>query len=427
MNTNAILIKNGRVIDPKTGRDEVMDLLIRGDTIDQIGIIRAREGMTLIDAEGKLVIPGLIDMHVHLRDGGQNAKETIKTGTLAAVAGGTTRVMTMPNTSPPLDCSESIKAYRGIIQKDACISVNIVAAISKKLEGKVLADFSQYPALGIRFVSDDGFDIDDETLLEEAYRQAAQWKLTVMTHPEVHSIAPTGVVNEGDISQKLGVPGQPNEKEWKAVERGIRLALKTGARAHFTHLSTKESIELIRKAKRESIMITCDVTVHHLALTEESVLRQKGLAKVNPPLRTEEDRLALIDGIRDGTVDAITTDHAPHCEAEKKVELTKAAFGFSEVELRLPIALTELYFKQNIDLMHVIHLMTDRPAKLMGLKTGCFETGQPADVVIVDLKAEKTVDRHKLVSKGKNSPFHGVTLRGWPIMTIVAGEIKWKK
>lgn len=407
-------------MDPETGRDEVTDILIEDDKIAKIGQIEPEDGMNVNDMTGKLIIPGIIDLHVHLRDMEQSEKETIETGTKAARKGGVTTVFCMPNTTPKLDNSETIKKYLELI-KNARISVHIVGAISKGLSGQELAEIDSYPDLGIRFITDDGCDIDDEELLEQAYQKARDLGLIVMTHPEMMNIAPNGVVNEGKVSKKLSVPGQPNEKEWKAVERGIRIAIKVGARAHFTHLSTKESVDLIRKAKQTSDLITADATPHHFSLTEDEVLKSGSQAKVNPPLRTEEDRLTVIEGLKDGTLDCIVTDHAPH---EKKTDdLTTSAFGFSELEISLPASITELHFNQGMDLMDVISLMTIKPAKLVNLNVGRLQEGFPADITILDLDEEKVVDSSQFVSKGKNTPFNGKTLKGWPVMTITKGMV----
>ncbi|MFH0820249.1 MAG: dihydroorotase [Candidatus Peregrinibacteria bacterium] len=418
-----LLIKNGRVMDPASGLDEVADVFVNDGKIVEIGSFKAVEkdlpagqaGVEVIDATGKLVIPGVIDLHVHLRDMEQSEKETIATGTAAAVAGGVTTVLCMPNTVPRFDNSEIIHYYHGLIEKSAKNHVLIAGAITARCEGKALADLSQYPGLGIRFITDDGFDVDDEELLEEAFKKAAKLGLIVMVHPEVMSMP--GVVNEGKVSKKLGVPGQPNEKEWKAVERAIHFANTTEAYVHLTHITTKESAELVRKAKKTMKNVTCDATPHHLMLTEEAVLRLGSLAKVNPPLRTETDRQALIAAAKDGTIDCIVTDHAPH--EEKDPDFTKAAFGFTGLETLIPAILTELYFNQKMDLMKVIGLLTSAPAKLAGLPSGRIAPDAPADLTIIDLNLEKKADRQKLVSKGKNSPFHGMTLRGWPVRTII--------
>jgi len=417
---NPILIQNGRVIDPESNRDEVTDILVVGEMIEKIGKIEVEDGMEVIDAKNLVIIPGVIDLHVHLRDMEQADKETIESGTLAARKGGVTTVFAMPNTSPTLDSSVAIERYQELTKK-AHVETHLIGAITVGLGGQELAALEDYTKLGLHQISDDGRDVDDEGLLERAYLKAKELGLLIITHPEMHSIAPEGVINEGKISQQLGVPGQPNEKEWKAVERGLKLALKLGVRAHFTHVSTKESIELIRQAKKNSDLITCDVTPHHFSLTEERVLEVGSLAKVNPPLRAEEDRLAVIEGIKDGTVDLIATDHAPHREQDKTEDLKTSAFGISQLETSLASTITELHFKQGIPLIDVIRLMMLHPAQLTGLRQGRLKEGHPADLVLVDLMEEKKVDRMKFISKGRNTPFEGMILRGWPRMTMVRG------
>ena len=417
-----LLIKNGRIIDPETNKDEISDILIVNDKISKIGKIEDIKNVKIIDASNKVIIPGIIDIHVHLRDMEQSDKETVETGTEAAIKGGVTTVYCMPNTSPKLDSVKNIKKYQKLIN-NAKIDVHIVGAITHSLMGKELADINSYSDLGIQMITDDGFDIDDESVLEVAYKKAKELGLIVMTHPEMHSIAKDGVINEGKISKILNIPGQPNEKEWKAVERGIRIATKIGARAHFTHISTKESVDLIRQIKKTSDFITCDVTPHHIFFTEKEVLEKSSMAKVNPPLRTEADRLSLIEGIKDGTVDLIITDHAPHTEKDKSGSLENSAFGFSEIEISLPVCLTELYHNQGIDLIKVIELMTLAPAKIMNIPVGRIQEGLIANLVIVDLNTEKKVDRNQFISKGKNTPFHGEKLKGWPKTTIYRGNV----
>ena len=410
-------------MDPETNLDKVTDILIENGVISEIDPVDKPLDAEAMDAKGKIVIPGVIDLHVHLRDFEQSYKETVKTGTMAALKGGVTTVFTMPNTKPPLDNPDSIKKYQNIINMDSAINTHIVGSITLGQKGRQLADFSQYRDMGIRMVSDDGADVNDEEVLEKAYAQAKENDLILMTHPEMNGIAPDGVINEGKVSKKLGVPGQPNEKEYKAIERGIRLAVKTGARAHFTHISTKESVELIREAKKKSDLITCDTTPHHICLTEDEVIKKGGMAKVNPPLRTEEDRLTLIEGIKDGTIDAIVTDHAPHGMEEKEKDLIHAAFGYTGIEILVSATITELYHRQKIDLMKVISLLTFNPAEIVDLGSGRIQPGAPADLTIIDLDSEKQVDTDEFVSKGKNTPFNGMPLKGWPIMTVYKGRI----
>ena len=410
-------------MDPSTERDEVTDVLVVNQDIGAVGFIKPDKETNIIDATGKLVIPGVVDLHVHLRDMEQSHKETIETGTKAARKGGVTTVFTMPNTKPPLDSAENIKKYLKFIRGNARVDVHIVGAITKGQQGKELAEIQAYPEFGIRFVTDDGHDIDNEVLLKKAYKKAKELNLILMTHPEVHSIAPEGVINEGKVSEKLGVVGQPDEKEWRAVARGLWIALNTGAKAHFTHISTKKSLELIREARKRSNLISCDTAAHYFSLTEDEILKSGSMAKINPPLRTEEDRLAIIEGIKNGIIDAIITDHAPHAENEKTDDLITSAFGISGLETLVPATITELHFNQKMDLMKVISLLTLQPARLANLRVGRLQAGYPADITIVDLETEKTVDRNQFVSKGKNTPFHGKPLKGWPVMTIVKGGV----
>lgn len=418
-----LLIKNGRVMDPETGRDSVMDVLVEGTRITRIGKIDDSEVDEIYDAAGKLVVPGIIDLHAHLRDMEQSDKETISTGTEAALKGGITTVFAMPNTRPPLDRVENIQKYKDIISEDARITVNIAGAITRGLNGRGLADISSYSDLDIRFITDDGFDVNNEYLLEMAYREANANSIILMTHPEVNNISPDGVINEGRISNKLSVPGQSNQKEFKAVERAIKIADKTDGRAHITHISAKESVDLIRKAKADNQRITCDVTPHHITFTEDIVPEKLAKAKVNPPLRTEDDRQALINGIKDGTIDAIVTDHAPHSVADKQKDLMEAPFGFSGFEILVPAVITELYFKAGMDLLTVIRLMTLNPARIANIGKGRMQELYPSDIAIIDLETERPVDASLFVSKGKNTPFDGMKLKGWIEATIYKGKV----
>ncbi|MBN1258535.1 dihydroorotase [Candidatus Peregrinibacteria bacterium] len=404
---NKFLIKNGRVIDPVTHRDAVGDILIVEGVVTGTGRIANPEGVNMIDAAGKLVIPGLVDLHVHLRDMEEADKETIESGTRAARKGGVTSLFAMPNTRPPLDSIEILTRYMKLAEKTAHVRVYLTGSITRGLDGKELTDFKSFSEkLGIKMVTDDGYDVNDEKLLESAYQKAAEIGLFLLTHPEAEN-------------EKTG----SNEREWKAVERGIKLALKTGAKAHFTHLSTRESIGLVRQAKKESDKITCDITPHHFTFTEKEAERSGTLAKVNPPLRKEADRLALIEGVRDGTVDAIVTDHAPHRAQDKTDDWEKSAYGISGLETLLPAAITELHLKNGIDLFTVIRLMTSSPAGIAGIDAGRLQAGADADLVIVDMEQKKTVDRMTFVSKGKNTPFHGMELKGWPVMTFCQGTL----
>jgi len=417
-----LLIQNGRLIDADSQRDEITNILIEDDTIKSIGDIPVTPEMEIIDATGLVVMPGLIDIHVHLRDMDQADKETVETGTLAALKGGVTTLFAMPNTSPTLDSVKNIQSYQELM-KNTHVETHLIGSITQNLAGEALADIDRYPELGIRAISDDGHDVDNEVLLTEAYQKARENNLLLITHPEMHQMAPDGVINQGKVSEQLGVPGQPNEKEWKAVERGIKIALERGIRAHFTHITTKESVELIRDVKRRTRLISCDVTPHHLILTEDRVLEVGSFGKVNPPLRTEADRQALIEGLKDGTIDLIATDHAPHREQDKSEDLLSSAFGFSQIETSLASMITELHFNQGIPLLKLVEWMSLNPARMMNLPQGRLKVGHPADMVLVNLEAEKKVDRLSFASKGKNSPYHDMSFKGWPVKTIFRGRI----
>lgn len=416
------LFKNGLVVDPASGRNEAADVLFNEAGILEIGTIIPDKSTKVIDVSGQLIMPAAVDMHVHLRAMEEAYKETIETGTRAARKGGIGTVLAMANTKPRLDSRETITHYQDLL-KSAWVRVFVAGAITKDLKGKTLAELDAYSKLGISVISDDGMDVDDEALFLQAMQKAKALNLLVMVHPEVHSIAPKGVINEGAVSQELGVPGQPNEKEWKAVERAIKLCRQTGARVHLTHLTTRESVDLVRGAKAEGLPITCDATPHHLALTEDIVRSHLSLAKVNPPLRTEADRQALISALKDGIIDAIATDHAPHSLEEKMKPLPDAAFGFSGLETFLPAVFTELYHRQQLPIETIVPLLTAQPATLMGIGDVSLKVGNRADITVVDLNLEKTVDGQQFVSLGKTTPFDGLPLKGWPTYTVIEGKV----
>jgi len=418
-----LLIKNGRVVDGASNRDEATDLLIEDGKIVAMGANLSDATAEVFDATGKVVMPGAVDLHVHLRDLDQAHKETVATGTAAALKGGVTTLFAMANTVPRLDGAEVIKKYQQIIAVNAVVETHVVGGITQKLEGKALAPIEDYPALGIKAISDDGYDVRDEAVLEEAYAVCQKLDLLLITHPEMHDMAVDGVMNEGSVSAELGVPGQPSEKEWKAVERGVKLALKYKVRAHFTHLTCSESVDLIREAKKQSDLITADVTPHHIMLTDEILRKIGGMGKVNPPLRTEADRQALIEGIKDGTVDCIVTDHAPHSLEEKQKPIPEAAFGFTGLETMIPVTITELHHKQGMPLVDVIGLLTSAPAGIVQIDRGQIREGATANLTIVDLDAEKAVEAASFASKGKNTPFEGMLLKGWPETTVYRGTL----
>ena len=426
-----VLIRGGRIIDPGSGLDMTGDLLIEGE-----GILRftdtnsniSESEYKIIDAKGMIVCPGFIDLHCHLRQPGYEEKETIATGTRAAAKGGFTSVCCMPNTKPALDNPEIIKLVQEIAEKESPIHVLPIASITKGRQGKELSDFRELASYGVAGFSDDGSSVADENLMRKALDICRELNLPLMEHCEVPKLAVDGVINAGRVAKNLDLQGIPNTAEEQMVTRDISLAAETGGWVHIAHASTAGTVELIRRAKSEGIRITAEVTPHHLTLTEDEVITHGTAAKVNPPLRTQVDRNALIKGLNDGTIDIIATDHAPHTREDKDCGMIKAAFGISVFETALASLMT-LVHNGRITLNTLIDKLTRQPALLLGERheiSGKLEDGKPADIIIIDPESEWVVDPEEFISKGKNTPLTGVTLKGKVMMTICAGEIVYR-
>ena len=413
------LITNGRIIDPKNSRDEVADLMIRDGRL-----VNAEEGMSgsvvEIDAGGCWVVPGLIDMHVHLREPGEEYKEDILSGCRAAAAGGFTGVACMPNTRPVND-NRSVTALILELAAGAPARVYPVAAISKASKGESLAEFGDLREAGAVAVSDDGLPVQDSQLMRRALEYATDFGLAVISHSEEPSLS-HGSMNEGVVSTRLGLQGIPTVAESIMVYREIALAEYTGKPVHIAHVSTAMSTELIRSAKKRGVPVTAETTPHYFTLTEEAVEGYNTNAKMNPPLRSEEDRQAVLQGLADGTFDAIATDHAPHSILEKEVEFDAAANGIIGLETSLPLSLA-LVRDGVIDEKRLIELMSLNPATVLGLEAGTLSEGAPADITIIDPRAEFHYTEDKVVSKSKNSPFLGWKLQGRAVLTMVGGRI----
>lgn len=411
------LIRNGRIIDPENSRDEVGDLIV----VDgRIADGEPPAGVQEIDAGGCWVVPGLIDMHVHLREPGEEYKEDILSGTRAAAAGGFTGVACMPNTRPVND-SRAVTAM--ILDQAASASARVypVAAISKGSRGKSLAEFGELREAGAVAVSDDGLPVRDSQLMRRALEYAADFGLAVISHSEEPSLS-SGSMNEGEVSTRLGLKGIPTAAESIMVYREIALAEYTGRPVHIAHVSTAMSAELIRSAKDRGVPVTAETTPHYFTLTEEAVEGYNTNAKMNPPLRTEQDRQAIRQGLADGTFDAVATDHAPHSILEKEVEFDAAANGIIGLETALPLTLA-LVRDGVIDERRLVELLSVQPAAILGLEAGTLTTGSAADITIInpDLQFHYTEDQ--VVSKSKNSPFLGWKLQGRAVLTMVGGRI----
>ncbi len=417
-----LLIKGGRVIDPRNHRDEIADVLIEGQHVRQVARdIKVGKDIDVIDAKDLVVAPGLIDLHVHLREPGQEEKETIATGTSAAAMGGFTSVACMPNTLPPLDNVSQIQFVMMKARSEAYVRVYPIGAITKGQEGQELTEIGAMVRAGCVAISDDGKPVANSKLFRRALEYAKTFGLPVIDHCEDPDLAKGGVMNEGKLASVLGLKGIPRQAEYIMVSRNIALCELTGGQLHLAHLSTKESVAMVRDAKKRGLPITAETCPHYFTLTEESVSDYNTNAKMNPPLRTEEDRQAVREGLADGTIDIIATDHAPHTKSQKAREFDNAPFGIIGLETALPLVLSELVQKKVMDLPAAIRALTDAPARAFHLPGGHLSPGAPADVVLIDLKAKKTYN--EFASKSQNSPFKGWTLQGGAHSTLVNGDL----
>ncbi len=417
-----MLIRGGRVLDPRNKRDEVTDILIEGRHIQKVGKgIKPSKDTEIINAAGLIVTPGLIDIHVHLREPGQEEKETIATGTAAAAMGGFTAVACMPNTEPPIDNVSQIQFVLMKAQSEGYVRVFPIGAITKGQDGVELTEIGAMVRAGCVAISDDGKPVANSKLFRRALEYAKTFGLTVIDHCEDPELAKGGVMNEGRLASVLGLKGIPRQAEYIMVSRNIALCELTGGNLHLAHLSTKESVALVREAKKRGLPVTAETCPHYFSLTEDAVTGYNTNAKMNPPLRTEEDREAIIAGLSDGTIDVIASDHAPHTVAQKSREFDFAPFGIIGLETTLGLVLTQLVQKKVMSLPAAIAAMTDAPARAMKLQGGHLSPGAPADVTIIDLKAKHTVE--KFTSKSQNSPFKGWTLHGKAVATLVGGEV----
>jgi dihydroorotase len=421
-----LLVKNGRVVDPSAKLDATLDVLIEDGRISAVGSSLASSGAEVLDASNRVVTPGFIDIHVHLREPGFEYKETIESGTAAAAAGGFTAVAAMANTSPTNDTAAVTEFILRRAAEVAKVTVYPVGAISKGLEGKQLTEIGDLVSAGAVAVSDDGHPVRDPYLMRRAMEYSTLFDIPVIEHCETPRLHPGGVMNEGFWSTSLGLLGIPAASEEISVRRNIILAELTGARLHIAHLSTRGAMEAVREAKRKGSRVTCEVTPHHLLLTDEALREYDPNTKMMPPLRSEEDRQALLEGLADGTVDAIATDHAPHHVDDKCMEFDKAAVGVVGLETVVPLGLDRLVSQNVVTLPRFIELLTAGPARVLGIGKGTLAVGADADLTLLDLDRSFTVEPEKFLSKGRNTPFAGWTLRGQAVATIVGGEIVWQ-
>jgi dihydroorotase len=428
--TDNLLIRGGRIIDPSQGIDAAGDLFISGGKIAWLSVQRAGslpENHKVIEARGMVVSPGFIDLHCHLRQPGFEEKETIATGTRAAAKGGFTTVCCMPNTEPPIDKAEVVEYVKSVAAKEGAVRVLPVGCITEGRKGGKLADFGELSASGTVAFSDDGSPVMDSNIMRSALEYSRDSGLPIIDHCEDLAFSQDGVMNEGSAATKLRLKGISAAAEESMVARDIRLARIVGGRLHIAHVSTAGSVELIRSAKEEGISITAEVTPHHLTLTEEAVVGYNTNAKVNPPLRTSEDVEALISGLRDGVIDAIATDHAPHTDKDKKCDFNTAAFGISGFETALGSLMT-LVHQGKLDLVTLISRLTCEPASILRrTDLGTLKSVSVADVVIFDPNKEWVVNPEEFISKGKNTPLAGCVLKGKVMATLFGGEVVYKE
>ncbi len=424
--TLTLLVKGGRVVNPAVQQDEICDILIEDGKIKAVGTNLPAEGAEVYDASGLVVAPGFIDMHVHLRQPGQSAKETIATGTRAAAAGGITRVATMPNTSPVIDKAIIVEGLKYKVAKEGVVKVEVIGAISKNLEGQELSGMGGMVKAGVVAFSDDGRFVENSDFMRKAMEYASMFDKVIIDHCEETELVAGGNMHEGVVSNQLGIKGRPAVAEDIAVARDILLAEATGTPVHIAHISTKNAVDMVRQAKKKGLRVTAEATPQHMILTDEAIRSFETRFKVNPPLRSDDHRTAVVEGLKDGTIDAIVTDHAPHEWEEKDQEFNLAPSGFVGLETSVGAVLTYLYHTGEVDLMTIVNAMSTAQAKILRLDAGVIAPGKDADLTILDLDKEWTVDASAFYSKGKASPFDEMIFKGKAVATVVDGAFVMK-
>lgn len=424
-----LLIKNGTIVNPAEKQHEVGDILVENGKIQKIAkeIPVPESDVEVFDAKGLVVAPGLIDMHVHLREPGQEAKEDIHTGTEAAAAGGITRVATMANTKPVIDNSAVLRDVQKRAEDVGVVKVSVIGSISKNLEGKQLSEMGDMAADGAVAFSDDGHYVENANFMRRAMEYADMLHKMVINHAEDMTMCGGGFMNEGKVSYAMGVTGRPAAGENIAVARDLLLSELTGCHIHIAHVSSKKAVDLIREAKKKGVNCSTEVTAQHLYFTDEWLKDYDTAFKMAPPIRSEEDRQALIEGLRDGTIDVIMTDHAPHCNEEKNVPFNCAPNGIAGLETSLASTLTVLYHQQGFTLDRIVELMSVNPARLLGVEGGVLREGAPADITVFDPEKEWTVHGEDLYTKSLFTPYENITLKGKAVLTVVDGEVVMKE
>jgi len=424
-----LLLKGGRVIDPAQGLDQALDVLIAEGTIEEVSPRVQPRGAPVLDVKGLVVCPGFIDLHAHLREPGREDKETIATGTRAAAAGGFTAVCAMPNTEPVNDTAGITRAIVEKARAEGAVRVYPIGAITRGQKGEELAEYGDLKEAGCVALSDDGRPVASARIMRRALEYAKAFDLALIDHCEEPTLAEKACMNEGPVSTHLGLRGQPAAGEAIVVERDVLLAELTGGRVHVAHLSAAASVDAVRRGKARGVRVTAEATPHHLLLSDEAV-RETGYdtnTKMNPPLRSEADRLAVLAGLRDGTIDCIATDHAPHTVDDKKVEYDQAANGIVGLETAVALCLDRLVGHGLVELAHLVALLSTNPARVLGLPGGTLAPGSPADLTVLDLAKKRQVDAARFESRSRNTPFDGWILKGWPAITIVGGRVAWKE
>jgi dihydroorotase len=453
---SSLLLTGGRVIDPAQNLDGVADILVENGRIAALGkeaTDRAKPDAETIDVTGFVVTPGLIDLHVHLREPGQSAKETIASGTQAAARGGFTSVVCMPNTSPPIENAGTVALIKEKAAREARVNVFVTGAITRNIAGEELAPIGSLKQAGVVAITDDGHCVQNNELMRRALEYARMFDLTVMDHCQDYSLVSDGVMHEGYWSASLGLRGWPSAGEEMIVARNIVLAETTGARVHCQHLSAAGSVELLRAAKKRGVPVSGEACPHHFTLTDSAIAGSeffwrgdgKGIFgfngmdprpswfnydtnfKMNPPLRSARDREAILEGVADGTIEVICSDHAPHCDYEKEVEFDYAPFGITGLETELTLSLMQLYHTKRMSLSDLIARFTTGPTRLLNLPKGHLRPGADADITVIDPDRDWVFHRAESASKSKNSPFHGWSMKGKAVLTIVGGRVVWRE
>lgn len=426
--TDRLLIRGGRVIDPSQKVDDDLDVLVEEGRITQMGRRLSARGGEVMEAEGLVVCPGFIDIHTHLREPGREDKETIATGTRAAAAGGYTAVCAMPNTEPVNDNAGITRAMLERARADGVVRVYPIGAITRGSQGQEMAEYADLREAGCVAFSDDGKPVASARMMRRALEYARGLGLTLIDHCEEPTLFEGTCMNEGPVATLLGLRGTPAAGESIIVERDVQLAELTGGKVHIAHLSAAASLDAVRRGKERGVAVTCEVTPHHLLLTDRAVKETEydTATKMNPPLRSEADRQGLLDALRGGTIDCIATDHAPHTVDDKKVEYDHAAFGIVGLETAVALCLENLVGGGVIDLFRLVELLSTNPARVLDLPGGTLAPNAPADITVLDLKRKRKVEPQRFESKGRCTPFAGWTLKGWPVATIVGGRVVWQ-